>query len=67
MSECGVVSLHGANEPDVALVDEFHQRHAGSTVWLADTHHQPEIGRHHALLGAAAVLKLALELHGRQP
>ena len=65
----GVVELlDGADQTEVALLDQVQEEHAAAGVALGEGDDQPEVGLQQVVLGAAAVLgddlQLALELRG---
>ena len=51
--------LDRANEPEVALLDEVEQRHAGSPVVPRDRHHEPEVALDEPSLGRLVACVLA--------
>ena len=64
--------LDGADEPEVALLDQVEERHAGLRVVPGDRHHEPEVALDQAALGGlvAHVLppgELALLGRGQEP
>ena len=61
--------LDGADEPEVALLDQVEERHAGLRVVARDRHHEPEVALDQATLGALVSEVLApgeLALLGRR-
>ena len=46
--------LDGANQPDVAFLDEIEERHAAADVFLGDADDKPQIGLDQALAGSHA-------------
>jgi hypothetical protein len=51
-----VESLHGAQQPDVAFLDEVGQRQPSPRVVLRDRHHQPQVRADHPLPGDGTVV-----------
>ena len=58
----GVEFLDTPHQTDGAFLDQIQKFHVPLGVLLGNTHHQAQIGRHHPLLGATAVLQFPLEL-----
>ena len=58
--------LHTPHQTNGSLLDQIQQLHVPLGVFLGDAHHQAQVRRHHPLLGAAARLQLALQLHRAQ-
>src|SRR5262249_34651377 len=51
----GVEAFDGAEQADVALLDEIGQRHAATAVVLGDADDKAEVGPDHAFAGADAL------------
>jgi hypothetical protein len=43
--------LHGADQPERALLDQIQERQAAPEITLRDGDHEPQVGFHHLLLG----------------
>ena len=60
----GVVFLNAPLEAEGALLHQIEQLHAAVLVFLGNGHHQAQVGLDHALLGAASMQQLPLQVAG---
>src|SRR5579859_6075804 len=51
VSTTPIVALHGAHQPDIALLDEIQQGEATAYIALGDANDQAEVGQHELLYG----------------